>query len=67
MPSEPLPARILMTVIDPTHPRYRQAGVIVAMPEEDEDGRVTVFVLQFNDDGGRDVFSAAQVRLVREG
>ncbi len=64
MQPDPLPARILMMVIDPTHPRYRQAAPIVAMPGEDEDGRVTVFELAFAD-GERVRFGPAQVRMVR--
>jgi hypothetical protein len=63
---EPLPAHILMTVIDSKHPRYRQAGRVVDVTGEDEHGRATAFVLAFSDQG-RETFTAAQVRLVRGG
>jgi hypothetical protein len=63
---EPLPAHILMTVIDPAHARYRQAGALVFVGGEDADGRALEFELQFSN-GERVVFTAAQVRLVRGG
>jgi hypothetical protein len=55
-----------MVVTDPTHPRYRQEGTLVDVPEEDADGRGIVYVLRF-DDGERVAFAVAQVYLARKG
>ncbi len=64
MPSEPIAAYVFMTVIDSTHPRYRQAGRVVSVSGDDE--RITSFVLEMSD-GERVELTPAQVRLVREG
>ncbi len=66
MQSEPLPARILMMVIDPAHPRFEQKGLIVRIGGEDIDEQITKFTLRFKD-RRRATFTAAQVRLVRGG
>lgn len=59
---EPLPALVIMTVIDKAHPRYRQAGRVVGVTGDDE--RITMFTLEFSDTA-REEFTPAQVRLVR--
>ncbi len=66
MPNEPLPAFVMMQVSDSAHPRYRQAGRVVWVGGDDEDGRVTEFELEFSD-GKRERFTVVQVRLIRSG
>ena len=65
MQPEPPPAHIMMVVIDPAHPRADQEGRLLAVPEEDADGRAITFVLLFSG-GERETFGPAQVRLVQE-
>jgi hypothetical protein len=66
MPSEALPAYILMIVTDSAHARYPKEGRLVRVEYDAQDEHVTEFDLLFSD-GEQVTFAPAQVRLIREG